>query len=327
MLLQAADARYRRQAQLAVVAQRSAQQMWRQVPLGNLDAWDPRRIARRIAALQMIASHDSDAYVTAALKEQGTDPAASGRVNPGGFVGVAGDGRSLTTLFDEPRIQVKTAIGQGTKPADAFDSAMFSLTRMAVTAVQDVGRVSVGVATVARRHADGQVRQLNPPSCARCAILAGRWYRWDAGFDRHVNCDCIGIPVAENVANDLTTDPMEAFRAGQIGSYDKDGKFRSGLSRAETQALHDGADIGQVVNAHRGGIQVAGVHKRFKFTREGITRRGIAGKRLIAAGEDTSKVDGFHRVRIPRITPEQIYRDARDREDAIRLLRRFGYLI
>lgn len=326
MLLQAAGDRYHRQARLTLIAQRRAKQEWAAVPLADVDSWRPERLARQIAALQLVSAHNADTYTTAALREQGTNPAAVARVNPAGFVGVAGDGRSLVTLLDEPRIQAKTAIGQGTKPAEAWESAGFALQRMVTTAVQDVGRVSVGVATTARKHADGQVRQLNPPSCARCAILAGVWYRWDAGFNRHTNCDCIGIPASENVAHDLTTDPMEAFHAGQIGGYTKDGVWRPGLSRAEAQAIHDGADLSQVVNAHRGGIQVAGVHKQFKFTREGITRRGIAGKRLIAAGEKTSKVGGFHRVRIPRITPEQIYRDAIDRADAIRLLRRFGYL-
>src|SRR5690348_18342012 len=35
---------------------------------------------------------------------------------------------------------------------------------------------------------------LNPPSCQRCAILAGRWYRWSQGFLRHPRCDCVNLP-------------------------------------------------------------------------------------------------------------------------------------
>lgn len=35
----------------------------------------------------------------------------------------------------------------------------------------------------------GYVRMLTPPSsCDRCVILAGRWYRWNQGFERHPMC-------------------------------------------------------------------------------------------------------------------------------------------
>ena len=291
VLLQAADDHHRLQSRLAAIASRNAVTAWDGVPLDALDTWQPQRLARQVTALQLIGSRNADPYVTAVLNEQGTDPATTGRVNPAAFIGVAGDGRSLVTLLDEPRIQAKTAIGQGTEAAAAWESARFSLQRMAVTAVQDATRVAVGVATTARRHADGQVRQLNPPSCSRCAILAGRWYRWDAGFDRHISCDCIGIPVSEDVAGDMTTDPTAVFHAGQI----------TDLSKADTAALRDGADIGRVVNAHR-GIETAGGRKvthELRSARHG----GI------------------------RLMPEQIYRDATDRADALRLLRRFGYLI
>lgn len=319
-LLQAADDHHRLQARLAAIASRNAVAEWDLVPLEALDTWRPQRLARQVTALQLLGSRNADPYVTAALTEQGINPAASGRVNASAFIGTAGDGRSLVTLLDEPRIQAKTAIGQGTEAVAAWESARASLQRMAVTAVQDATRVATGVATTARRHADGQVRQLNPPSCSRCAILAGRWYRWDAGFDRHISCDCIGIPVSEDVAGDMTTDPEAAVRAGQV----------TGLSRAEMKAFNEGADLNQLVNIHRGGIHTAGVYGRtIKYTTEGTTRRGIAGQLLERSGSPVQKIAGqrYRRVAVPRLTPEQIYRDAADRESALALLRRFGYIL
>lgn len=319
MLLQAAETRYRQQAQLAIAALRLARQAWAALPVQALDSWDPARLARQVASLQLVSAREADIYVTAALTEQGTDPAPVARLNPVAFAAVAGDGRSLVSLLDEPRIQAKQAIGTGIPAQTAWESASASLQRMARTAVQDAGRLAVGASTVARRHADGQVRQLNPPSCARCAILAGRWYRWDAGFDRHINCDCIGIPVSEDVAGDLLTDPDAAVRAGHV----------TGLSRAEMKAFDEGADLGQIVNAHRGMSTATIYRRRVRVTTEGITRRGIAGRRLEAAGSPVVKVEGqrYRRVTVPRITVEQIYRDATGRESAIALLRRFGYLI
>lgn len=290
-MLKAAEGHYRRQATLAVAAKRQARRAWETVPLANLDSWQPQRLARIVAALQLTAARPADSYVRAALTEQDTDPQALARTNPVAFAAVAGDGRSLVSLFDEPRIQAKTLIGEGAAAEQAWEFARTSLTRMATTAVQDAGRVAVGVATTARRHEVGQIRMLNPPSCKDCVILAGRWYRWDAGFDRHISCDCIGVPAAEDAAGDLTTDPMEAFHAGHI----------SDLSKADTQALHDGADISRVVNAHR-GLSTAGGRKTTTELR--AARHG-----------------GI------RLTPEAIYQAATSRDEALRLLRRFGYLI
>jgi hypothetical protein len=124
-------------------------------------------------------------------------------------------------------------------------------------------------------------------------ILAGRFYRWSTGFLRHPLCDCRHIPSSEDAAGDLRTDPMAAFRAGKV----------TGLSKAERQAIQDGADLAKVINAHRGMYTAGGK----RLTREGTKRGALRGQ--------------------VRPTPEQLYRDATSREDAIRLLRRFGYII
>src|SRR5690606_6627480 len=107
----------------------------------------------------------------------------------------------------------------------------------------------------AHRQASGYVRMVNPPCCPRCAILAGRWYRWSAGFQRHPRCDCVHIPSRESVAGDLRTDPEALFREGKI----------RGLTEAETQAIRDGADMARVVNVKRSGIYTAGGRR---YTRE-----------------------------------------------------------
>jgi hypothetical protein len=54
----------------------------------------------------------------------------------------------------------------------------------------------------------------------------------------------------------------------------------------------------------------------------------LAGVRL-GAWEDGVKVKGarYRSARTPRLMPETIFAMARDREDTIRLLRRFGYIV
>lgn len=313
--LAAAERRREQQARLALAAQRQALHAWRQVPLSGLDAWDPQPFANFIAALQLTLAAEADSYVTAALDEQQIDPEPAGHVNAPALAAVAGDGRSLTTLFDQPRIQAKSAIGDGAPAQAAWDSAASTLQMMAVTAVQDASRVSVGVATVARMNVDGWIRMISPPSCSRCAILAGVWYRWNAGFDRHPNCDCVGVPAAENTSGDLRTDPAKAVRDGQV----------TGMSSAEIKAFNEGADLNQLVNVHRrGSVYTAGGRT---FTKEGTTLRGAFGRQIGRSGATKREGERYRRVSVPRLTPEQIYREAGDdRSEAVRLLRRFGYL-
>lgn len=290
-MLRAASDRYARAARLAAAAATLAGSAWDEVPLGALDSWQSARLATRVAALQLLLARSADDYTDAALSEQDIDAGRAGTVNAFSFVGVAGDGRSLATLLDEPRISAKALIGAGLGAQRAWDRARESLRLMAVTAVQDAGRGAESVAIVARPKVGGYVRMLNLPSCSRCTILAGKFFRWNAGFARHPRCDCRHVPSNENVAGDLRTDPLAAFRSGQV----------KGLSRADSQAIRDGADIGQVVNAQRGMYTADVLGRRVKGT--------------------TTRAQGV------RLRPETIYRLAgEDRDEALRLLAQFGYL-
>lgn len=124
------------------------------------------------------------------------------------------------------------------------------------------------------------------------------------------NCDCRHIPASEGIAGDLTMDPRAAVEAGNV----------TGLSRADLRAIvTDGADVSQVINAGRGMYTANAYGARVLATREGVTDRGLASKRLAEQG-GTFK-------RTPRLRPESIYEIAGDdRTEAIRLLKRFGYL-
>lgn len=306
-MLRAAEERYAKAARLAAAAARLAAHAWDRVVLDALDSWQPARLANRIAALQLLAAQDADPYLDAVLLEQNLSLAADGELDAFAFVGVAGDGRSLLTLLDEPRIAAKTAIGQGLGAQEAWDRARTSVQTMSVTAVQDAGRGADSVAMVARPAVTGYVRMLNLPSCARCTVLAGKFFEWNQGFARHPRCDCRHVPTSEDISGDLRTDPEAAVRSGQV----------TGLSRADTQAIQDGADVGQVINAQRGMYTADVFGIRAKATREGVTKRGQFGKADRAAGRAAS----------PRLRPEAIYKIAGDdREEALRLLRRFGYL-
>jgi hypothetical protein len=121
------------------------------------------------------------------------------------------------------------------------------------------------------------------------------------------------------MSGDLRTDPEAYFRSLTDAEQDK------AFGKARAQAIRDGADLGQVVNGKR-GVQTAQVYgQRLKITPTGATKRGAFGQSM----RDLAKRDG-HRYRVsrtPRLTPESIYKIARDREDAIRLLRYYKYIL
>src|SRR5699024_4678625 len=165
-------------------------------------------------------------------------------------------------------------------------------------------RQAAGVDIVARPQV-GYVRMLNPPSCSRCAILAGKWFRWNAGFLRHPNCDCVHVPstagsLAAAKSEGLIADQYEYFNS--LSESEQDDVF----GKADAQAIRDGADMNQVVNAHRG------MTRNGNFTSEG-TLRGWASQNLKTGQK--------------RMTPELIYNMAGSREEALELLRHHGYLL
>lgn len=110
--------------------------------------------------------------------------------------------------------------------------------RLVATLIADAAREAEAVAAVAEPEVTRYVRLVAPPCCGRCAVLAGKVYRWSTGFQRHPRCDCEMVPTNEARAGDLALDPDELFRQGAI----------RGLSRADVKALNMGADLGQVVN-------------------------------------------------------------------------------
>lgn len=152
--------------------------------------------------------------------------------------------------------------------------------RLVESLVQDAGRAAEQVATVVTPRV-GFVRFLSPPSCSRCAVLAGQVYRWSEGFKRHPGCDCTMVPTT--LANPAYVhDPVELMREGLV----------RGLSKADQKAIDDGADFNQVVNVRRkaAGLTDAGE----VLTRAGrptpaaiyraATSREDAIQRLIKAG-------------------------------------------
>jgi hypothetical protein len=348
---QATREHYRASQLLTARAVRVALLLWGRV--------DPDRLAESWAAIapalyrvvvqaQLAAVNLAQGYVPTVLGELDIDADAQGQLRRSALAGIASDGRDLEPLLYSAVAQARQARYRfgGNAPA-ARRIGGDVLTRIVATQVQDAGRVAVGVEAMVRPAVGGYTRQLTLPSCSRCIVLAGRWYRTNQGFQRHPACDCVHIPAREDLAGDLTTSPRSAFDS--LTPAEQDRVFTA----AGARAIRDGADISQVVNARRGanGLSLAGGRltraeqdvltgggrgrlrrtdvfgQQIFTTTEGTTTRGVAGRAL--AGDGTDRVPGsrYRSVRTPRLMPEAIYELAGpDRAEAIRLLRRFGYL-
>lgn len=190
--------------------------------------------------------------------------------------------RAVAAMLEEQEIQAEADLLLNglsfTTDAGVFEGMSESVgtdaefSRLVESLIQDAGRAAESVA-VAARHDIYHVRYLSPPSCGRCAVLAGRVYRWSDGFQRHPNCDCVMIPTT--VAAPYAQDPVELLEQGLV----------RGLSKADTRAvLRDGADLGQVVNVRRraAGLSEPGrvLARAGRPTPEGIYRMAGTDREL-----------------------------------------------
>lgn len=315
----AREQRLEQQAAIAAVLRQ-----WRRMDPADFDrSW--AAIAPTVVAIvgtaQQRVADSADAYVPAVLAETGQDSAVEARAltSTAEWVGWTGAGVTVADSLAAAPVRAKQGVERNLTPPQALQHAGRWLTASTGTILSDTAR-SVEAVGMYTRPVSGYVRMLNPPSCARCAVLAGRFYRKNAGFDRHPGCDCRHIPASEAVAGDLRLNVSDYY-----DSLDDAGKVKFAGSKANAQAIADGADPTQIVNAYRrtAGMrfaQVSPIKREFgnKYTTEGATRRGLAYQQQT----------GLRRNGAPqsRLMPESIYRNAASQEDAIRQLKLYGWI-
>lgn len=354
-VLAAVDEHYLEMQELELLSVAMMLRLWDLIDLDDIVAsWDSSiaDVLPRFAGLQLAAAARGSGYAGATLREQNVTSAPEASVVPEALVEWASDGRPLESLLRVPLEVVGKRLDDGASLDDAMSAGRASVRRIAHTQIGDAGRVAAGV-DVATRANVAWVRMLSGTSCSRCVGLAGKVYRWNEGFDRHPQDDCIHVPTTVDLGRyELATDPKKYFDS--LSREEQDRRFTA----AGAQAIRDGADINQVVNARR-GMSTAGRDQfgnrvgRMATTRvfgedifttlEGTTTRGLAGQRLIAEGArlsgqraetvrrisrngEVERVVTRQRVQIPRLMPESIYAIADDRAHALRLLRRNGYI-
>lgn len=326
------------QHRAVVVTERQAAAWWRLLDPRDLTGSWLRTVGpamlRLLTAGQLLAATPAQRYVEAMVLADGLAnlyETGAARVAPRALAGVAADGRPLESLLAQPLIRTKTLLAGGMSVQEALVVGQMQLRRIIASEVADAGRAGFGVATVANKTVTGYVRMVRAGACSRCVILAGRWYRYDADFDRHRRCQCYGVPASE-ARPGRRTNPLSFFHS--LSHAEQNRRFGVGGAAA----IRDGANIYRVVNASRSVQRVDAYGRRVAATLEGTTRRGEFYQRMLREAEertgqrfarvraDAGRLPTFH-LRTPRLMPSEIYRLAgTDRAEAIRLLRRFAYL-
>lgn len=236
---------------------------------------------------------------------------------PGAFAGVSSYGFPISEPIVATIDQYVPAPVEPLPDAwwDDAREFMAAIETLIASEVADAGRTASQTEFVARPDWQNYVRMLTPPSCPRCAILAGRIYRDLDAFRRHPGCNCAMVPVQDwEAAHDagLASSFADAFERGQV----------RGLSQYDAQAIRDGADPARIVNAYR-STGVPGITSAY--------RTELFGRRNVKATYDaTTKRSAWRKAnptRLVRLRPESIYQFAESREDVLRLLRLYGWIL
>lgn len=220
----------------ALIARRAAREAQKARPQGLA------AVAGVVVAHQIATAQTSQVAVAEMLAEQDIDSIADALLNV----------LSYTTPQD--------VLGPMLEQVDTD----WQFERLVESLVQDAARAAESVAVAVRENVF-HVRFVNLPCCARCAILAGRIYRWSDGFERHPGCDC--SMVSTTVASPYRLSPSELVANGQV----------RGLSKHDLQAIEDGADLNQIVNVRnrKAGLLEAGhaIRRGGRPTPAGIYRQ------------------------------------------------------
>lgn len=324
--------------------------LWRGVNPRSMSASWGMAAARAgvlVQRAQFVMAANVDPYMENVAEAFGALSLAEAAVQPAGFAaGFTDDGRSVNGLLLTGPVNAKRAVAGGASLAAAMDAGAAALRTAVESQVAGAGASASMVSMFMRdteppataepfkgpggrtyvHGSDGlvkpyfrpksYVRMVQAGACSRCIILAGKKYGRQTAFMRHPKCHCTHIPVDEDVEDYPATDPKAYYDA-----LSPEARVKA-FGKAGVDAIDAGADMNQVVNARQGMYVTKDGQKA---TRMGTTKRGLYGATQDAFTKDgaTSK---YSRTIQARLMPEEIFKLAGSREEAITLLRQYAYI-
>lgn len=219
MLPQAAVSYQRSQRLLAITLAAVARRQW--AGMGDdFDATWPTVRSRLVAVTtmgQMAAARLAEPYLHDVLAETGQPDAPVARLVTPTFAGTASDGRGLPGFLDGAVVAAKRARSEmDTNAALAVGGRWLEMA--SETMVADTARSAVITGITVRVAIDGYVRVTGGDPCSRCAVLAGKFYRFSTGFFRHPRCHCFHVPATRGRSRDFIEDETGKVHASDLSS-------------------------------------------------------------------------------------------------------------
>lgn len=311
---------------LAIATALATHSIWRRLDEDNLyQSWLGLvgDVLAVVVGGQLAAAQMTGPWLNGLLGPENDDRPGAGGVIPAAFAGVDGAGRPLANVLVAPIWGALRLVTSGVPILQALVSGRSLLDAVVRTVIADTGRAADSAAMTARPAVTGYIRVVEGGACSRCLILAGNEYQTDKAFLRHPRCNCGMEPVTR------THRPKPASPDELVAQMSEEQK-RKTFGQAGAKAVNEGADLGQLVNARRGMSGASVLGGRPVTTTEGTARgefRRQEFRRLQQAGAIPrgQSIRGFRPTR-PRLMPEEIYRQADNRQHAVRLLREHGYI-
>jgi hypothetical protein len=299
----------------------------------------PELLTTLTVAQAQAASIAAD-YVEESLVAQGAPPMGK-IIIPQAFAGVAANGGELPGLLAQPLVRTLVGMSVGMSAPKAMSAGANLLDSIITTEIHDAARAAEFTAIAANAEAAGYIRMVVAGACSRCIVLAGRFYKWHADFNRHPKCRCYQVPAMAHTEPQSSQEIFDAMTAKE-----QDRTF----TNAGAEAIRQGADIAQVVNVRMGMTTATVAGQRVATTTVGTTkgsyfstvRRAIDAQRQTPTGYTTrnlGKVGAVknytqRKIARPRLMPEEILRQAKrlpgeasQRAEARRLLISNGYIV
>lgn len=311
--LQAVDTFHRRVAAREAVAVRAARHAWSRVDKNDIrGSW-----ARIKQPLVDVLGDVQEQAVAAGLDvnvdvmaETGQYSAPEALVDSRAFSKYSAGGVPLNEWVDRPAIRTLELIKEGVGSEEALERVGGLFSSSIATNLADVIRQAQQADITTRRHM-GYIRCCNADACKWCIVLSGKIYRYNTGFERHMNCHCYHLPInLDDVGSvmDIAPTPMEMFNRLSEAEQNK----RFGILGAKS--IRAGADIGQIVNS------------KLDKTRITKSSRSYFALQLKDRGFTLPSAKSRSHKPFRRLTVEECW-SARSREEAIQRLKNNGYIL
>lgn len=311
--LQSVDTFHRRVAAREAVAVRAARHAWSRVDKNDIRGSWARVKQPLVNVLSDIQEQAVDAGLDAnvdVMAEIGQYSAPEALVDSHAFSKFSSGGVLLDEWVDRPAIRALEFIKEGIGVDEALDRVGSLFSSSVATNLADVIRQAQQADIATRKHM-GFIRCCNADACKWCIVLSGKIYRYNTGFERHMNCHCYHLPVnLDDVGSvmDIAPSPIELFN--RMSESEQNKTF--GIVGAKS--IRAGADIGQIVNS------------RLDSTRITKSSRSYFALQLKDKGFTLPSAKDKSRKPFRRLTVDECWASG-SRKEAMQRLKDNGYIL